>query len=109
MSILSFGWIESERHRRLAYAGLAALPVLYSLAFLALGAGYVLDDWFFQRNARFDGFFAVAGEHGMQRSTAVPSGGSYSARGPATPCPASCSWLQPIRPSPSAWCCSSGA
>jgi len=41
-------------------------------AFLALGAGYVLDDWFLRANAHFDGAWSVAGPHAGQRPAAVP-------------------------------------
>ena len=55
-----------------AYVALAAVPLVVAAAFLALGAGYVLDDWFFRANARFDGTWSVAGPHAGQRPGAVP-------------------------------------
>ncbi|MFP5377838.1 MAG: hypothetical protein ACLGIO_13805 [Acidimicrobiia bacterium] len=56
----------------LAYVGLAAIPLATATAFLVLGAGYVLDDWWFRANARFDGGWSVAGDHTGQRPLAVP-------------------------------------
>ncbi len=50
----------------------AAIPLAMAALYLGMGGGYVLDDWWFQQNARFDGIGQIAGGHGRQRPAAVP-------------------------------------
>lgn len=57
--------------RLLAYLALACVPFAVAIAFMMLGAGYVLDDWFFRSTAQFDGTLSVGGPHAGQRPAAV--------------------------------------
>jgi hypothetical protein len=52
---------------RRAEAGLLALGLLVAALYLLRGAGFVLDDWYFLRNARFDGVLHTAGSTGGDR------------------------------------------
>lgn len=56
----------------LPYLGIAAVPFAVAGVFLAMGAGYVLDDWYLRANAHFDGVLATGGDHAGQRPGAVP-------------------------------------
>lgn len=47
------------RRPLLGYAAVACVPLVVAAAFLSMGAGYVLDDWFFRANAHFDGILSV--------------------------------------------------
>lgn len=51
----------AERLRRHPHWALIALVVAVALPYALLGVGWVLDDWFALRNARFDGALAAAG------------------------------------------------
>lgn len=57
--------------RLLPYLTLACVPFAVASAFMVLGAGYVLDDWFFRSTAQFDGTLSVGGPHAGQRPAAV--------------------------------------
>lgn len=48
------------------------IPIAMALVYLAMGAGYVLDDWWLRENARFDGILDVGGGHARQRPAALP-------------------------------------
>jgi hypothetical protein len=48
---------------RTAVACLCALTVARSLPYALLGTNFILDDWFTQRNAMFDGAFAAGGHN----------------------------------------------
>jgi hypothetical protein len=50
-----------------AEIGLVALSLLVAGLYLLRGAGFVLDDWYFLRNARFDGVLHTAGSTGGDR------------------------------------------
>lgn len=58
------------RHWPVVVVGL--LPMAMAGIYLAMGAGYVLDDWWLRENARFDGILAVGGDHARQRPAALP-------------------------------------
>lgn len=51
----------------------AALPFVFAGVYLALGTGFVLDDWYLLRNAEFDGAWAAAGhDPGQARPGSIP-------------------------------------
>ena len=66
------GTVSRDEFERSAPWLLIGIPLASAGAFLLLGAGYVLDDWYVLRNAQFDGAWAAGGdETGLARPGSI--------------------------------------